>query len=921
MSSTARSIIVTNDNCAAGLQTARDSWSAREAELELLTRANPKAARPVAEQWFQHARSGTEEHARAVRAYALALRDSGSPQEAVLRYQDAEELFAQLGLELEVARTAVGQVAALRQVGRYADALQLGVRARRKLRTEGERVAVGRLTINLGAVYRRLGRLETARRCYLEANRLARYTHDDIGEAVSIQNLANVLVDLGRYDEAERAQRHAIRLYGRLKQPSKVAMARSTLGRLLKRRGDYGRALAALNESRKTYETLGLLEGRTEVDLFLTQAYLALNLQREASEASHRAVEGYTQLGLPYERAQALLWSAAVAERQNRRVEAREYLADAAESFERIGNQHWQAAATLLKANLEEPNETILNEVAAAELRLKRLGARDGVAEARLIQGDLLQQLGQANKAKARYRAAARTAQTLGDQPLSYRVQAALGSVLESSNPRRALTHYETAISHLEAIRRRARADDLKISFIVDKVDVYERTVGLLLDQTKERRRTEHALRVVEQGKSLGLLDDLLTQAEHGSRASAAMARRLRDLRSHLSEAYARRDSEWGRPSEHDLASVSQLEQEVAQATRDLQLSVRGDAETAPFELERLRAALPAGSVLLEFYSLGDELVCFAVDKHQLALHRALGTVADARHLSNRLRFQFGKGIYGASYIESRLPQLRSSLNQVLATLWQQLLAPLAATLAEADHVVIVPHGPLHGLPFHAAFDGNAYLTDRTLVSYAPSARVFMACVERHAKAPKRPLFVAPYDAQLPWLAREVAQLKQLFPEGEALAGRRATIPGLRRRAGQFDLLHLAAHGTFRSDNPHFSSIQLADGWLSVADLAELSHGTALVALSACETGLNTLETGEELIGLTRAVLGAGAACLLASLWTVHDRATSVLMTEFYRGLERGLGKAESLQIGMQAVRRELDHPFFWAPFALAGAA
>src|SRR5436305_1606997 len=84
---------------------------------------------------------------------------------------------------------------------------------------------------------------------------------------------------------------------------------------------------------------------------------------------------------------------------------------------------------------------------------------------------------------------------------------------------------------------------------------------------------------------------------------------------------------------------------------------------------------------------------------------------------------------------------------------------------------------------------------------------------------------------------------------------------------------------------PHFRP---ADGWLSVADLAELSRGATLVTLSACETGVNSLAPGEELVGLTRAVLGAGAASLLASLWSVHDEGTSSFMAEFYRALRSG---------------------------------
>jgi CHAT domain-containing protein len=303
-----------------------------------------------------------------------------------------------------------------------------------------------------------------------------------------------------------------------------------------------------------------------------------------------------------------------------------------------------------------------------------------------------------------------------------------------------------------------------------------------------------------------------------------------------------------------------------------------------------------------------------------MRLRRGLGTVDDAHRLTERLRFQLGKGVFGAEYLETNLGRLRPAFDRVLAELWQQLLAPLAAHLERAEQLVIVAHGPLHGLPLHAALDGETYLAERLQVSYAPSARVFTACAERKRGSARRPLFVGPNDERLPWVTQEVAALAELYPGADTLLGKRATRAGLRRRAGRFDLLHLAAHGLFRSDNPSFSALRLTDGWLNVGDLAELSHDATLVTLSACETGLNRLEAGEELFGLTRAVLGGGASSLLASLWSVHDRATYRFMAEFYRGLSSGRDKSVSVQHAMRAVRREWDHPYFWAPFALSGA-
>ena len=619
------------------------------------------------------------------------------------------------------------------------------------------------------------------------------------------------------------------------------------------------------------------------------------------------------------ELSQALVWSAAAAERAGESPAAADLLAEAEQRFHDIGNRLWENVAIVLRASLTAGDADTLTRLLGAERTLTRLGSRDRAIEARLTRGDLLQNLGETEQALACYRSADRALARHDDDQLSYRASLALGRLLETRRPGWALRRYQTAIEYLERLRHRARADDLKLSFVADKLEVYERSVGLLLDRKQQRRAVGEAFAMAERGKSIGLLEDLLAQAEHGSRAAASLANRLRDQRTTLQDAYARRDGA-GTIGTVDEALIRKLELSVADLTRELQLLVRGEVTTGPIELEQLRGHLAKGIVLLEYYSVGQELVCFIVDGERLSVRRGLGTLGEAQRLLERVRFQLGKGVYGANYLQANLANLRRNLDRVLGDVWRALFEPLRNELRDATEIVLVPHGPLHGLPLHAALDGDTYLCDRAAVSYAPSARVFDQCAGRQTTTPVCPLFVGPRDENLPWVAREVQVLADIFPDSQKLAGRQASLRGLRRRAGHFDLLHLAAHGTFRADNPSFSALRLTDGWLSVADLAELSRDAKLVTLSACETGRSGLAAGDDLVGLSRAVLGAGAASLLASLWSVHDESTSHFMAEFYRRLHAGDGKAASLQSAMRVTRRTHDHPYFWAPFTLAGA-
>ena len=139
----------------------------------------------------------------------------------------------------------------------------------------------------------------------------------------------------------------------------------------------------------------------------------------------------------------------------------------------------------------------------------------------------------------------------------------------------------------------------------------------------------------------------------------------------------------------------------------------------------------------------------------------------------------------------------------------------------------------------------------------------------------------------------------------------------------------LAAHGSFRADNPLFSGLALADGWLTTLDIFNLRLHASLVTLSACETGRSVVAGGDELLGLMRAFLYAGATSLVLSQWVVDDRSTARLMERFYTHLANGQSKGAALRLAQLAFLGEgssevvfpaaYSHPYFWAPFFLVG--
>ena len=175
---------------------------------------------------------------------------------------------------------------------------------------------------------------------------------------------------------------------------------------------------------------------------------------------------------------------------------------------------------------------------------------------------------------------------------------------------------------------------------------------------------------------------------------------------------------------------------------------------------------------------------------------------------------------------------------------------------------------------------------------------------------------------ELRHVAEEVQAVAGCFPEARLFQEEDATLDHLRQQAGDCRLLHIASHAAFRSDNPLFSSINLAGEPLNVIDLYHLDLGARLVTLSACETGISQLKGGD-LFGLARGCLYAGAPSLVASLWQVDDISTSILMGEFYRRLAAGAPISSALREAMLALKRSsqlYDDPQYWAPFCLIGA-
>ena len=174
-------------------------------------------------------------------------------------------------------------------------------------------------------------------------------------------------------------------------------------------------------------------------------------------------------------------------------------------------------------------------------------------------------------------------------------------------------------------------------------------------------------------------------------------------------------------------------------------------------------------------------------------------------------------------------------------------------------------------------------------------------------------------DARAPYILDEVQAVARTFPNARVFLGEEATADRLSAFGPESPFVHLATHGFFRRDNPMFSSIRLGSGPLCAVDLYQLRLSAELVTLSGCSTGLSAVVAGDELLGMVRGLLYAGAQAVLLTLWDANDMSTADFMESFYRHLLSSSNKARAAQLAMRDLRGRCPHPFYWAPFILFG--
>lgn len=876
-------------------------------------------------------------------ANARSIGGLGDYQRAIELYERASELCLSRADPVGAAKAQVGKVFSLAMLGRYAEAVALGQQLAPTLEQHGQWRPLIKLVLNLAIVH---GRQRSDALALAEFDRARALVTNLNSEGPGLlalveANRAIVLRNLGRFDDSIEASRLAWEIQRQLGAYAAQAHVQMDLAATYMFLGRSNEALELLYDARDGFMQDGRIADAIEADLGISHCLLQLRRFDDALQTCREARRLFGTAGRNREVAETAMVEAAASAGLGRYDEALVAEQEARRLFEAEGNDVWIARVDLDAAALLSRQGQFEQSLVLARQCAAIFGARDLVvqeAQALLIAARSWHARGSHIEARQSVRDALAVGEAKGLPDLVYPCHHLLGQIDETQQQLDdALRHYDRAIEALEQLRGRLMVE-FRADFLQDKQAAYEDAVRLCL----QMGQGELALAYAERAKSRALQDliayrlDLSVQARSpGDTAVVAELTSLRAERDRLARRWQGSQefghSGWlgpdGSPVENRQELVK-LEKKITELWHKLLVrnaAYARDASLWEVRAEPVQPYLPADTALVEYFAVRGQLMAFVVTPDAVRARPVGVDLASVQHDVRMLQLNL-------KTVPRSRPEMASALianaKGILEHLGQLVFAPLSDLVTEVGHLIVVPHDVLHYLPYHALRHQDSYLVERYEINYLPGASLLRFCAEPRAQGTGLLTVGHSCGGRLPHAAQEARLIAERF-QGQALIEQAATGSSLAALAPAYKMLHVATHGDFRPDNPLFSGLVLEDGWLTTLDVFSMRLNASLITLSACQTGRNVISGGDELLGLMRAFLYAGAASLVLSLWPVEDRSTAELMQGFYAGLAAGRSKGPALrhaqiefihrQPGNHTSAEIHAHPYFWAPFFLVG--
>ncbi|MBV9496399.1 MAG: CHAT domain-containing protein [Acidobacteria bacterium] len=762
------------------------------------------------------------------------------------------------------------------------------------------------------------GRLEQALAWNDEALSLVRSSGNQTEEASLYESRAHLLLLNQRYEETEAALQRALLLTESTHDVSRQASIEGDLGGLDTIRGDYGSSATHFETSIELYQSLNdpMLESSAWVGL--TIAYLGsdsdVNAERMLRRSRDLAERSQFDLQCSWISFLEAIWKyrkGAMSGRELiRAIEDLEQTPEAADvGFTRETSQLMQQ---MIAAGESSPPDPTVNLVKDRHSPLPLQGFVD-ILEGRkqLLAGNV---------------GLAREIWKRGLQGSTFNREWRAGfmgligaSYWKEGKADEAIDWFSKSAREVDLV-----VSDLHASFMVTSFLGSERRAyyDILVELLARSERVEDAFDAMERARTRAFLRLIGNRRIHpNAGAEPALAREAEELRLKIAT--------WEeQPIPNESLTEARTEfQALLQRLQVTDPEYASLTDVEPLKLDAIRRELPAETTLLAYFVSGFGVHAWILDATSLEhVKLSLDQPELARITCWATQLGYSNGARGAKPLECGTDPTTAE------DAYTELIAPVRAKIHNS-RLLIIPHGPLHYVPFAALRDPTTrrYLIEDYTLLHGPSASSL-----RFLKAKETPvdgtvlILGDPATAAqpaLPGAKREAERVAERF-DTKAKTGREAKESLLSHLDGKVDLLHIAAHGTYDSATPLFSSIALAagegaDGRLEVNEILsslDLS-GVNLVVLSACSSGIGKRSGGDEILGLTRSLLYAGTPGVISTLWSIDDEATTPLMEKFYDRLLGGASIADSLrgaQLELLHDERYAD-PRYWAAFFLIG--
>ncbi len=857
----------------------------------------------------------------------IAELTKGNFEKTVENLDKSAEIFRKIKLEHEAANTQVAKLIALALLGKYAEAVKTGKSALKVFEKYGDELAAGKIEKNLGNIIARQNGILKAEKYYLSAMQRFEKVNNFAELTMCETNLADNFADLNDFVQAEKYYALALKHARETEMFFVEAEIEASIGNLAMFRGKYAEALRFLELSRQKFENLGIAHRSVIANLEIAEIYQMLNLTDEAFEIYENISEKLRKLKLQGDEAKARANFGRAALSRKDFGKSQKELKKAARLYVLEKNPSGLAEVKLAEANLELARKNFPDALVKIRETEKLLTKSENLRQklfAGWLHGEILQNLGRLKNAEKIL------LETYGESIKQEQLNLAqiclnsLGNLaLRKNDAQNAESYFKRAVRMIETIRAPLAAEEFRMAFLSDKLAPFESLAKIYLAEND----LEKAFSFIEKARARTLSESLSGNFSNSQTANdSKLAKKLESLREELNWFYSRLNrAETGEFSALQK-EAKKREKQIADIMRHIESTRTNDVKDSANrrilnehdELKSLQKNLGKQKALVEFISFDGLLSAFIVTSEKIDFVLNLAKESEVLTLLEGLQFQFGALRYGAKNLGNFIVELKKRADFYLQKLYEKLVRPLENFIGERD-LIVVPVGATHYVPFHALQQNEKYLVETREIVYAPSAAVWQFLTNKPARKIESALLIGFADEKIPLVNQEIEALRKIFPTAKTLTDEAANFSNYEQNAPNFDILHLACHGQFRPENPLFSSLHLADGFVTVRDICAQNLNAALVTLSACETGLNKIFAGDEILGLARGFLSAGADSLILSLWTVSDEATVLLMKDFYTNLQRRESVAASLRLAQINFIKNDSHPYFWSPFMVIG--